>query len=332
MRKGFKSAVQIYGYFLFFLTIMFLFNCASREKIQKQTRFLMDTYVTIQIPGEIDRLAIIEKAFQRIEEIDRKFNVLDSTSQLFAFNQYNQPISDPEIIKLIQKAVNVSRETNGAFDVTIYPLIKLWGFFSETPALPKKKEILDRLPDVGYDQLIVSKGRIDKKNSHTQIDLGGIAKGYAVAEAVKVIRSSGVQSALIDAGGDIYAIGKIKGKPWKIAIRNPRGEGVIGTFDVSDLSVVTSGDYERFFEKDGVRYHHILDPKTGYPARGVASVTIITSDATLADALSTAVFVMGKDRGLNFLEKTELAEGVIVTDSGDIYSTKSLKRRNVHLK
>ena len=122
-----------------------------------------------------------------------------------------------------------------------------------------------------------------------------------------------------------YALGKLKGNDWKIGIRNPRGEGIIGTFDISDLAVVTSGDYERFFEQDGVRYHHILNPATGYPARGLASVTVITKDPAIADALSTAIFVMGQEKGLKFLETTGMAEAVIVTDDNQMFTTKGLR-------
>jgi thiamine biosynthesis lipoprotein len=138
---------------------------------------------------------------------------------------------------------------------------------------------------------------------------------------VKTIRAAGVQSALVDAGGDIYAIGTLGGQPWKVGIRDPRGDGVIGSLDVTDLTVVTSGDYERYFEFNGVRYHHILDPKTGYPVQGLRSASIITTDATLGDGLSTAVFVLGKERGLAFLEKSRLAQGVIMDSTGAVTTT-----------
>lgn len=302
-----------------------LTGCHREIPIQKQTRFLMDTYVTIQIPGDTGQLKVIEKAFQRIEEIDQKFNILDPSNPLYAFNMNNQTITDSEIVYLIHKALEVSAQTKGAFDITVYPLVKLWGFFGDSPALPADAAIQKLIKYVGYRQLVSTENGISKKNSHVQIDLGGIAKGYAVSEAVKVIKAEGVESALIDAGGDIYALGQLNGHPWKVGIRNPRGEGVIGAFDISDLAVVTSGDYERFFMKDGIRYHHILDPKTGYPARGVASVTIITADATLADALSTAVFVMGKDRGMAFIEGSDTIEGVIILNSGEIFSSSGLK-------
>ncbi|NQT25885.1 FAD:protein FMN transferase [candidate division KSB1 bacterium] len=285
----------------------------------------MDTYVTIQIPGGLEQIQIIEKAFDRIEAIDHKFNILEQNNALYAFNNSHSPVQDKEILDLIQTAIKIGSQTDGAFDITIYPLMKHWGFFDKSPSLPENKDIHRLLMHVGLDKLLLTDNQLSKSDTLTQIDLGGIAKGYAIKGALEVIKEAGIQSALIDAGGDIYALGELYGKPWKVGIRNPRGEGIIGSFNISDLAVVTSGDYERFFEKDGVKYHHILDPKTGYPARGLASVSIIADNPVIADVLSTAIFVMGKDKGLAFLEKTKLAEALIVTEDNQRFSTSGLQ-------
>ena len=300
---------------------IFLTGCGRKPEMQKQTRFLMDTVVTIQIPGGTERLAVIQKALDRMEEIDHKFNVLDSSNQLYAFNHRNEPVTDPETVGLVKTALDIARQTDGAFDVTVYPLVELWGFYGKNPSLPADRDIRALLPHVGWRKLDVRDGRITKADPAVRIDLGGIAKGYAVGEAVKTIRAAGIQSALVDAGGDIYAIGTSNGKPWKIGIRDPRGDGVIGSLEVSDLTVVTSGDYERYFETNGVRYHHILDPKTGYPARGLRSATVITVDAALGDGLSTAIFVLGREKGLAFLEKSGLAQGIVVDGADAVSST-----------
>ena len=310
---------------MFFSLVLILGCGSSQPEVQKQTRFLMDTYVTIQIPGGTEKIQIIEHAMNRIEAVDHKFNILEEGSELYQFNNGSGPVRDPEVLKLIRTALEIGEKTGGAFDITIYPLIKKWGFFSDNPSVPDSLTISRLLPHVGLDHLKWAPDRLVKDDPLTQIDLGGIAKGYAVGEAMRVIQSAGIQSALIDAGGDIYALGKLKGNDWKIGIRNPRGEGIIGTFDISDLAVVTSGDYERFFEQDGVRYHHILNPATGYPARGLASVTVITKDPAIADALSTAIFVMGQEKGLKFLETTGMAEAVIVTDDNQMFTTKGLR-------
>jgi len=156
--------------------------------------------------------------------------------------------------------------------------------------------------------------------------LGGIAKGYAVDEAVGILKQEGIQSALVDFGGDIYALGNFRNRPWNVGIRNPRGKGEVGGFELSDLSTATSGDYERFFEEKGVRYHHILDPKTGYPARGLRSATVISSDATLADAWSTAAFVLGRKTFLPLVDKTPGLRGaVLIALDGTITTSSNLK-------
>ena len=312
------------------IALIVLSGCGRKQEMQKQTRFLMDTVVTIQIPGGAERLAVIQKALDRMEEVGHKFNVLDSSNQLYAFNHRNEPVTDPEIVALVKTALDIARQTDGAFDVTVYPLVELWGFFGKNPSLPADRDIRALLPHVGWRKLLVRDGRITKTDPAVSIDLGGIAKGYAVGEAVKTIRAAGVQSALIDAGGDIYAIGTLSGQPWKIGIRDPRGDGVIGSLDVTDLTVVTSGDYERYFETNGVRYHHILDPKTGYPVRGLRSATVITTDAALGDGLSTALFVLGKERGLAFLEKSGLAQGLIVDSTGAVTTTQGFDLTSVN--
>ena len=313
------------AFFLIGPLLILLNSCTSHLKIQKQTRFLMDTYVTIQIPGGVGQIPVIEKAFDRIETIDHKFNALENNSALYAFNQDHIPVTDKEILDLVRIAMDIGSQTDGAFDITIFPLVKRWGFFDKTPSVPDNRDIKQLLKHVGLDKLTLTETQLSKSDMLTQIDLGGIAKGYAIKEALEVIKEAGIQSALIDAGGDIYALGELYGEPWKVGIRDPRKEGVIGSFDISDLAVVTSGDYERFFEENGVRYHHILDPVTGFPARGLISVTVIADDPVYADALSTAIFVMGKEKGLDFLKKSKMAEAVLITDDNQIFTTKGLK-------
>jgi thiamine biosynthesis lipoprotein len=300
-------------------------GCAPKTEIQKQTRFLMDTYCIIQIPGDVEVLKAIEAAFDRMEEVDKHFNVLDSTNSLFRFNQNSEPITDKEIIALVETSLQISNESEGAFDITIYPLIERWGFFSDTPSLPDKKEIQQYLQRIGYSNLVIEDGTLTKRKKNVQIDLGGIAKGYAIKEALQVLKNYQIESALIDAGGDIYALGELDGKPWKVGVRNPRGEGVIGVLEVTDMAVVTSGDYERFFEVDGEKYHHLLDPKTGYPTKGLASVTVMSSDPVLADAWSTALFIMGKEKGMPLVEKKNDLKTIMITSEEEIVSSSNLE-------
>ena len=312
-----KSGLISSGVIVIFVILFLGLKNHGSDSLQSQTRFLMDTFCTVKVPGDIEVLKFIEQALNRIEEIDRKFNILNPESPIYDFNNNDMPITDKEIIDLVEVALQVCEKSDGAYDITIYPIIDLWGFFSDSPSVPLKETIDELLHETGYQNLMIVNGALVKINKKVKIDLGSIAKGYAISEALKVLKQAQIESALIDAGGDIYALGKYNDKPWKIGIRNPRGEGVIGSLELSDMAVVTSGDYERFFEKDGVRYHHIIDPRTGYPTNELASVTVISQDMTLADAWSTAIFVLGKERGLKTVEDIKSIQTLLVSTEGE---------------
>jgi thiamine biosynthesis lipoprotein len=178
---------------------------------------------------------------------------------------------------------------------------------------------------MGYQHLIFKDSKLEKDQDNVMIELGGIAKGYGVSQAVEVLRAEGIASALIDAGGDVYALGK-RGKDfWKVGIRNPRGDELLGYLEVEDLAVMGSGDYERFFMKDGKRYHHIFDPKSGYPAEGLSATTLIHASPTVADGWNTAIFVLGYEKGLELVEKIPGMEAITVTTSGEIRYSSGLK-------
>ncbi|PIP67945.1 MAG: hypothetical protein CO035_03575 [Candidatus Omnitrophica bacterium CG_4_9_14_0_2_um_filter_42_8] len=297
-----------------------------RFHVEKETRFMMDTYVTIYAVGpKAVTLKAINLALNRMQEIDTKFNSLNSKSPVYAFNHTLEPISDKEIIGLIQIALNVSETSGGAFDISIAPLAELWGFYNKDYYLPAPQEIKDCLANVGYQHLSLDKGKLSKDNMAVRIDLGGVAKGYAISEATKVLKSNGVASALIDAGGDVYGLGRKGSKLWRIGIKDPRGEGILGYVEVEDMAVMGSGDYERFFIKDGRRYHHIFDPKTGYPTQGVQSVILIYNDPVVAQAWTKIPFIMGPEKGLKRLEKIPDMEVIIITESGKILYSSGLK-------
>ncbi|MFC1546365.1 FAD:protein FMN transferase, partial [bacterium] len=257
--------------------------------------------------------------------IEKKFSMHNPESPVYDFNMNNISITDNEITNLVKTSQIISEKSKGAFDITIAPVIRLWGFYESAPRVPKEEEIAETLKKTGYKNLVILNNTLIKMKEQVQIDLGSIAKGYAVSEAVKVIKNAGIRSALIDAGGDIYALGRPGEKYWKVGVRNPRGEGIIGVLELADTAVVTSGDYERAFEKDGKRYHHIIDPDTGYPAQGLSSVTIVSPDPTLADAYATAVFVLGKDKGMKFVEALQFTEALLITNKGKKLYSKGLK-------
>ena len=309
---------------------IFALKTNAGPSLHKQTRFLMDTYCTIQVYGSSSETeAAMAAALDRIEEIDKKFNFLNPSSPLYAFNLKNTPINDPEIIGLIKVAQKVSEQSDGVFDITVQPLVELWGFYSQSLHVPKKKEIADCLKKIGYKNLIIQDNQVRSRKSGIRIDLGGIAKGYALGEALKVLKTYGVDSALIDAGGDIYVAGKIKGGNWTIGIRNPRGEGDIGVLQVSDLAVVTSGDYERFFIQDGIRYCHIMDPHTGYPPQDVISVTIVCDDPVLAVAWTKPLFLLGVE-GMKLVEEIPNMEAIVVTADKKIVCSAGLMKALVY--
>ncbi len=287
---------------------------------------MMDTYVSIYAvgPRQITSKAV-SSALGRMQEIDAKFNSLNPKSPVYAFNQKNEPISDPEILQLIRIALQVSRESGGAFDITVAPLMELWGFYEKSPRLPQDQVIKDCLKNIGYQHLLLNGKELKKDSQGVKIDLGGIAKGYAISEAVKVLKTQGVSSALIDAGGDVYAIGRKSRRLWKVGIRNPRQDNLLGYVEVEDLAVIGSGDYERFFIQDGRRYHHIFNPKTGYPTQGTSGVTLIYTDPVLGQVWTKIPFIMGPKKGLEMLEKIPGTEAIIVTESGEILYSSGLK-------
>lgn len=301
-----------------------------KGKIIKRTRFMMDTLCTIQVPNELGARkteAAIERAFDRMAEVERKFNVHDQDSPAYKFNNARQPISDPEIYGLVKRGVDISRETGGAFDMTAYPLTELWGFFDKEASsrtVPSGAALKGALARVGWQRLILRDGSVFPADKDVKIDLGGIAKGYSIAEAVRTLKDSGVTSALILAGGQVQGFGHAgEGQDWKVGVRNPRRDGYMaGMVFTEETGISTSGDYERFFEADGVRYHHIVDPRTGYPARGLMSVNVMLADPVLADALSTAFFVMGRRKTEEYARRHPGIHYMIVDDKGKIFSSR----------
>jgi len=303
-----------------------LLSCRQgKPGVRKQTRLMMDTYVTLSAFGPGPKAdAGLDSAFARLEQISHKFNHLDTTSPVYAFNERNVPITDTEIIHVLKAAQRISVLSGGAFDITVEPLVRLWGFYDSCPALPQQRQIDSCLKFVGYQNLVIDSGHVTKRNPETRIDLGGIAKGYGLAEAASVLRRVGVDSALIDLGGDVYAIGRKGDQQWKIGIRNPRGDGVVGVLALHNLAAVTSGDYERFFfGPDSVRYCHILNPHTGWPARGFCSTTVLMRDPLLAQGFSKVLFILGPE-ALRLADSTDHFEAVLITDSMKVITSEGM--------
>lgn len=297
-----------------------------------KTDFFMGTVVKISLYDKKDE-NIIKKAFDRIKEIENEVSINKESTELTKLNSLagKEPLQVKEdTYNIIRNGLGYSKLSQGSFDITIGPIVKLWSIGLPEAKVPTEYEINEKLKLVGYKNLEVNKDRfVFLKKAGMIIDLGGIAKGYTADKVVEVLKQNGVKSAVIDLGGNVFAMGsKTDGQPWEIGIQNPfevRGK-IIGTIGVKNKSIVTSGIYERFIEKDGKRYHHILSPFNGYPYNNeIAGVTIVSDKSIDGDALSTTVFSKGLNGGMKFVNETKGIEAIFVTKNKEVYITNGLK-------
>lgn len=334
-------------YWAVLLTVCFsilLSACAAGSPEVSKDIFAMDTFMNIRAYGENADEAV-ERCVQEIERLEKLFDAQDPKSEISGLNREKTMKVSADTADIISRAREVSTITDGAFDITVYPIVKEWGFTSGEYRIPDRDAIEALLENTGQDRIVVgSAGEIpDEKEvliqmpENFEIGLGGIAKGYTSDRLMEIFREEGISSGIVSLGGNVAACGtKPDGRPWKVAIENPdtdkkikalKNAEYIGVVEVSDKSVITSGGYERFFEKDGVRYHHIIDPKTGSPAdSGLISVSIISGDGCLADGLSTALFVMGKEKALQcWSEHKSMFDCILVESDGSVTITEGLK-------
>lgn len=270
--------------------------------------FAMDTYMEVDAYGDNGEKAVA-KAEKEVNKLDSILSTGKSTSEISKLNKNKKQVVSADTMSLIKESVIISKETNGAFNPTIYPLMELWGFTTKNYYVPKDNEIKPLLNHMDIDNIKIdeSKNEVSFKDSNMKIDLGAIAKGYTSSKIIDIFKENNIKSGMVTLGGNVQVLGKKPdGSLWKVGIQNPIGEDeYLGVLQTSDKAVITSGGYERNFTKNGKIYHHILDPSNGYPANnGLTSVTIISSDGTLADALSTSLFVMGKDKAIDFYKKS----------------------------
>jgi thiamine biosynthesis lipoprotein len=227
-------------------------------------------------------------------------------SEVSQLNKKGWVKASPEMFYIMEKSVGFWELSHGSFDVTVGPLMELWGFTNKEFRQPSDEEIKETLKIIGSNKIILNKQDYVVKFMlpGMKVDLGAIAKGFGVDCAVKKLKDAGIASCLINAGGQIYGLGDKFGKPWKVAIRAPRGEGISGYLEIKDQAISTSGDYEQYFEKDKRRFSHIMNPRTGYPEDSkIISATVIAGDGLTADALSTSIVVLGKEKGLLLAKK-----------------------------
>ena len=311
--------------------------------------FAMDTYMTFSAYGE-DAEAALDEAEEEILRLDQLLAAESEDSEVALLNENGGGRLSDDTAYLIERSIALNQETDGAFEITVYPVKQAWGFTDENYRIPSDEELAELLPLVGSDQLDldVENKTVTYKKDGMKIDLGGITKGYASSRLTDIFMKHDVQG-MINLGGNVQVCGpKPDGSDWRVAIQAPErteentlpwlsqaasgsaslaGLDYIGVLETNDQAVITSGGYERYFEKDGVYYHHIIDPKTGYPSDAdLVSVTIVSEDGTLADGLSTSMFVLGLDKASEIWRAHSDEFDMILMDTdGKMYATEGIK-------
>ena len=321
--------------FLFLpLSLLLLCGCANSEAascVQDQL-FAMDTVMDFTIYAGSDDSAqqADDAAKAEIERLDALLSRQDENSAIAAINRSGgAPVSaDSETLALLKTAVGYSTMTDGAFSVTVAPIMDAWNFTGDNPRVPSRTELDALLQDVGDERISFGDGTVTLEEGMA-VDLGGIAKGYASDRLAALFEENGISSAMVSLGGNVYVRGsKPDGSPWRVAVEDPYDPGnYLGVLSLSDRFAITSGGYQRYFEQGGITYYHIIDPKTGDVARsGLSSVTIVCESGTMGDALSTALFVMGYDKAVDFWNTSGLQfDMILADDQGHIYLTEGLK-------
>ncbi|MGB7054084.1 MAG: FAD:protein FMN transferase [bacterium] len=310
--------------FLFLASFM-LITCGAPQQEYSYTNFLFGAPCTIKFYyiGDERAREIIDVIDLELTRLDSLLNYFSEISLVTELNRNSSVQAPGDVIFLFNASDSVSRLTDGLFDITVAPLLETWGFYRREKTLPTQDAIAQAMKLVDYRRIRITDDSIIV-DSGMKIDLGGIAQGFAADRAALILRQRHVKSAIIDIGGEVLAIGRSpQGRPWRVGIQNPRGKGIIETIELENSAVSTSGDYEKFFIIDNKRYPHIINPKTGRPAQNFASVTILADNATYADAMSTAIAIMGPASAIDFLDSLEIT-GIIYYEEND-----SLKRVSI---
>lgn len=305
-------------------------NTSATSESYSMDLFAMDTVMTLTAYGDSAQAAI-EVSAAEIQRLEQLFSTNLEDSDIARLNQDKQAQLPDEAISVLQKAVQLYQDTNGAFDITLYPIIKAWGFTTENYRIPTSEELQQFLQHTGIDciTLDVDTGMVQLTDAQTEIDLGGIVKGYTSDKVIQQMASYGVQSAVISLGGNVQTLGtKPDGSLWRVGIQDPDApDECIGVVETANQAVITSGPYQRYFiGEDGTRYHHIIDPQKGVSAEsGLSSVTIVSDSGILADGLSTALFVMGTDHALEYWQQRRADfDTILITNDRQIIITAGL--------
>lgn len=332
-----RAIKKLYFPLIFSLLLLLIFSlsaCASinRNNTEKYTKtgFYLDTVVSVTVYSEADA-AYLDECLSLCGEYEKIFSRTDPESELFRLNSEGSAELSPALSELINTALDYCEISGGRFDISMGAVSDMYAFSSDSPYLPSDVEISDKLKHTGYEKIAVEGNRVTLGDAEAVIDLGAIAKGYIADALAEHLRSKGVESAIIDLGGNILCLGsKPDGSDFKVGIQYPYRDSnqVIATLSLSDMSVVTSGIYQRWFEQDGETYHHILDPKTGRSLdNGLISVSIISRRSTDCDALSTTAFAMGLEDGMALINSLPETWAVFITDDMELHYSDGFEER-----
>lgn len=323
-------------YCFFLLLVLTLASCEPAVRKESRTVFALGTVCSIQLFTEKPQAeadAVLQTCTHRLEELERHLSANAEISTLIDINKASgvSAVNVPaDIYPLFERAVFFAEKTDGAFNPVIGGVVKLWNIGFENARKPEDRDIQAALSRTDYRDIQLTGSAVFLKKAGMKLDLGAIAKGFAADELTRIVRQAGILHAVIDIGGTISVVGKRPdGKRWNIGIRDPRvqqGQPIISA-PIESRSISTSGSYERYFEQDGVRYHHIIDPATGYPVRNnVIAVSVFSDSATDADALSTACFVLGYEKAVKLLAEISCAEALFIFDDNSVRTTGSLEK------
>lgn len=293
---------------------------SAEEPSQSREVYAMDTVMTLEAYGQ-NAGAALDEAVAEIERLDALWSIASSDGEIARLNAEKQITASADTLALLTRAKEISAATDGLFSTTIAPLMEAWGFTSGDYRVPDEAELSALLAHVDDEEIAISDSTVTIP-ADAKVDLGGIAKGFTSARVMEIFRENGVESGILSLGGNVQTLGtKPDGSLWRVGLQDPVDTSALfATLEVADKAVITSGAYERNFEQDGIVYHHIIDPRTGYPAEsGLSSVTIVSDDGTLADGLSTALFIMGKEAAVEFWQThSDEFDMVLMSDDGTV--------------
>ncbi|MFC1670106.1 FAD:protein FMN transferase [Spirochaetota bacterium] len=318
----------------FFIAITIAFSSCKKEPFNKISKPLIGTMINLTIGAEAKKSRAVSKAvFDEIARIESLMSPFKKSSDIYRVNRYayKMPVTiTPETFSIIEQSKRISQESGGAFDISFASLSHLWNYRSKSFKPPSKKSVLQHLPLVNYRNIKLSpeKMSVSFHKSGMKIGLGGIAKGHAIKRGIEIMKQMGISSGIVDAGGDLQVLGTKSGKNWRTGLVHPRKKTLLLALDLVDMdAIATSGDYERFAVYKNRKYHHIIDPSTGYPTRTFSSVTVISKNAIISDSYATVIFILGKKRSLSFLKKHGDLSVVLIDLDFNIYISRSLKNR-----